>query len=285
MSDQPTWIPLEPTDDDFAWWRAHFVPPHVLWLWDDTPIPHADTVEIIARADLSTHHLISRIEMANAFTTWAIPNETISIVIDNGSWRSRLIPEQLAQARALQIQFKRGLCFPSLEGGSTLVLDQQVWSELTDQQRDTIIRNQLADWDDPVTLLCPEDAPAHIRIIANRFLQVEGANCFATAAYAATGDDTLLPRWIWEDELRRILTNAGWVESSGINPEPGDIIAIAIDGVFIHATYVIAPNRLLNKNGQTSFNPIRVIDLSTFRREWPDGETKILRRAPILRIA
>lgn len=279
MSEQPAWIQLAPTDEDFAWWRKHFVPEHVLWLWDDSPIPHADQVEIIPRADLRTHRLTSRIEMANAFITWAITSKTISIVIDDGHWRDLLSPEELDHARSLQIQLKRGLCFPSPLDGTTLVLDQRVWSELTDVQRNTIVRNQLADWDEPVTLPCPENAPAHIRSIANRFLMVEGANCFATVAYAVTGDDTFILRWIWQDELRRILTDAGYVESTDTTPESGDVMAISIDNVLVHAAFVIAPDRLLNKNGQSSFNPVWIIDFATLQREWPDGETIILRRA------
>lgn len=273
------WIPIEPTPSDFAWWREHFVPEYVLWLWDDTPIPHADSVEIIPRSALSTHPLTSDIVMANAFTTWAITKETVSIVIDDGGWRELLTLSELDHARSLQPRHKRGLCFPSPWDDDVLVLDQRLWSELTDTQRDTIIRNQLKDWDDPVTLPCPEDVPAHIRTVANRFLLVEGANCLATAAYAVTGDDTLVHRWLWQDEFRQILADAGWMESTATDPEPHDVITINIDGNIVHAAYVLAPDRLLNKNGQTSFNPVRIIDFATLQREWPDGEAQILRRA------
>ncbi len=281
------WIPIAPTEEDFAWWRTSFVPPQVLWLWDDTPIPCSDGAIIISSSELSSHAGTSPVHMANAFTLWAISKETHQVITDDGSWRASLTPTQLANARARQIRLGRGLCFPGewvprLESEAIdgrLVFDQRLWESMTDDEQRIVIQNQLILWDEPITLPVPEDAPTHIRNIANQFLHTEGVNCFALAVYGATQRESLLQRWVVTEDFLVELSDGGFVEQCSSDIIVGDILTFGTERGIIHAAYALGDDRFLNKNGQSMFNPVRIIDLATLHAEWPESDVKILRRA------
>lgn len=282
-----SWIPIAPTEADFAGWRERFVPDYVLWLWDDSPIPHSDVATVIPVSELHSHPLTSPVAMSNAFILWAISKETHQVVIEDGPWRASLTPAQLASARAQQMRLGRGLCFPgewvprlqreAIDG--RLVLDQQLWQSMSDDEQRTVIRDQLIDWDEPITLPIPGDVPAHIRKIANQFLPDEGVNCFAIAIYGATQSDSLLQRWLVTEDFLVELSDGGFVEQRSSDIVAGDILTFGTERGIIHAAYALGADRFLNKNGQSMFNPVRIIDLATLHAEWPESELSIWRQS------
>lgn len=141
-----------------------------------------------------------------------------------------------------------------------------------------MIRAELPDWDDELAYPVPEAMPVHQRGIANGFIQQEGVNCLAVAAYAITGRPGDLLQWLHPEEFLEILEQHGYAPSGGTEPQSGDVLTFSLEGAIVHAAYCLAPNRILNKSGQSSFNPVRIIDAPILRREWDDYRLMIYRR-------
>ncbi len=61
-----------------------------------------------------------------------------------------------------------------------------------------------------------------------------------------------------------------------------DIVIFEIEGKVIHAAWCVEHDRFLNKNAQSRFAPIRIVDwkmLDTdWLADWPDTTWKIYRR-------
>ncbi|MCA9833782.1 MAG: hypothetical protein KC435_07560 [Thermomicrobiales bacterium] len=263
------------------------MPSQVLWLWDDAPIPSSAAAIVIPSRELRSHPLTSPVAMSNAFILWAISKETQQVIIDDGSWRASLTSIQLADARAQQIRLGRGLCFPGEwvprlqreETDGRLVFDQRLWESMSDDEQRTVIQNQLIDWDEPITLPIPDGAPTHIRGVTNRFLPTEGVNCFAIAIYAATQRESLLHQWLVTEDFQTALSGNGFGERESSDIVAGDILTFATEMGIIHAAYALGADRFLNKNGQSMFNPVRIVDLATLQREWPESELSVWRRS------
>lgn len=263
-----------------------FVPECVLWFWDDAPIPGKNPTQVISASEISDHPITSKVEMANAFVLWAISKDTSRVILDDGSWFQSLTVDERLTARRMQVRLKRGHCVPAdwvprMQHESVddrLVLEQAMWAAMTDDERVNVIRNQLIDWDEPYTLPVPDNLPAHIAEFANRFVLEEGINCIAVAGFAATEDRSLLITWPPIDMFLNAISEAGYRKVGDSRPIANDVIAFSKDDTIIHAAYSLGNDRFVNKNGQSSFNPVRIIDEATLMKEWPDTSISIYRR-------
>lgn len=285
-------IPLKPTEDDFDWWISRFVPDNILWWWDDSSIPDEDrTMRVLNRAGYRNDPVISKIEYVNAFHTWAMPENVERIIIDDGRWVDALSDDERQRASELQVRFKRGLCIPQQRFGEDLpvpehvmfdgrvVLDQRMWASLPIEARRSVIESELADWDRDATYAVPEESPSHIAAIANAFVRNEGVNCFAVTAFALTADQDDLHRWMFPDAFKAIVENAGFKTTDEPTPLADDIVVFLNDERdVVHAAYVIQPDRILNKSGQSSFNPAAIVDFAELLGDWTEYTHAIFRR-------
>lgn len=263
----------------------------MLWLWDDAPLP-AGQIEpvVIPSTKLRKHPVTSDIRTVNAFLLWAISRDTRQVILDDGRWLASLGPDDRAAVREKQVTLNRGLCIPvervahgldSLEAATfrgKLVLDRALWQSLPEQVQRHIILTELPLWDDADVRPVPAGTPPHIAAIANRFILEEGINCLAVTTYAITEDAADLHRWLQTDEFDDVLRDHGYRETADGGPASGDVLAWYGDDGIVHACYVLGPDRVVNKSGQSSFNPIRIVDVATVEREWEEHRLVILRR-------
>lgn len=285
-------IPLKPSENDLLWWLNRFVPEFVLWWWDDSAIPNDFEVpRVLNRANCRHDPIIGDIRYVNAFHTWAMHEEVQKVIVDDGSWISSLSPDARRSASELQVRFSRGLCIPHQRFGEhpsfpeyacfdgRVVLDQSLWVSLTERAKRSVIQAELPDWDRDITYPVPEATAAHIANIANSFMLQEGVNCLAVVAYAVTGNRDDLHQWLLPDVFIGLLQSAGYSEINVAAPDANDIIVFKDDdGNIVHAAYTIQPDRILNKSGQTSFNPIAITDLASLREDWAEYRLVIQRR-------
>lgn len=266
------------------------MPGITLWLWDDAPIPNLHlAICILPREELRSDPVAGAIEMVNAFQLWAISEDAKQIILDDGSWLDSLSLDDRDGVCRKQIALNRGRCvpadrFPEFESqmeeatfDDRVVLNFQRWTNTSDANRRAVVLAELPDWDEPDAYIVPEAAPAHVLEIANRFHQQDGINCLSTVSYALTEDDSLFCTWMDQPVFRKVLKNTGYAPTAESLIISGDVVAFHDEQDIVHAAYALTPDRFLNKNGQSSFNPVKVIDLETLRAEWVDYSKVIYR--------
>lgn len=285
-------IDIAPTEEDLSHWIREFVPKQMLWYWDDDEIPnHELAARIVPREDISKHPDITDIHQVNAFHLWAMPEAVTKLVVDDGSWISSLSANQRSLASAKQVAFNRGLCISQYRfgdgvhfpdgaiSGETVVLDPDLWHSLPETARRKVIETELPEWDDSISFPIPESTSDHLKEIANRFILQQGVNCLSVTAYAITGNQDDLMQWMNRTDFARVLQTNGYTRTAEPYQAPGDVILFRdAEGNIVHAGYILQPNRLLNKNGQSSFNPITITDFQRLRDQWQDFTGQIYRQ-------
>lgn len=286
---------LTPTEEELQHWMRTFVPESMLWLWDDAPLPSSTvSPQMVPRAELRHHPVTGRIDIVNAFQLWAIPHDVRDVILDDGTWFASLDDSAKAEVRRKQAMLNRGLCIPvdrlsdvedivcSVTFNGRVVLDHSLWTSLSEETRRNVILTELPLWDDAATWPVPSGTPDHISEIANRFVLQDGVNCFSVAAYAVTADENDLMHWMQQERFQELIDANRYEVVAGPAIEPGDVLIFLDERLPVHAAYALTSERILNKSGQSSFNPIRVIEPAMLIQEWADYQIRILRRLPIL---
>lgn len=289
MNDRLT---LKPTEDDITWWMTYFVPNLMLWWWDGATIPNASHAgRVLDRVGARKDPLIGDIATVNTFHMWAMHENVENIIVDDGSWIGSLTEEERQHASELQVRFRRGLCIPLERFGTDVpipqsalydgrvVLDQSLWASLPESARRSVTESELADWDPDTTFRIPENTPQHVTAIANTFVLQEGVNCLSVTAFALTANREDLFQWMLPDDFSAILDESGYQRIDATVPTARDVLVFRDEeGTIVHAAYALQPDRILNKSGQTSFNPIAIVDLSELLGDWSPFEFEIYRR-------
>lgn len=274
-----------------AHWVREFVPTTTVWWWDDSPIPQPDSAQrIVERSDGRNDPIIGDIRHVNAYLQWRIPPELRRYVIDSDNWFSSLSEDQRLKVAAMQVRLGRGLCIdthrfggePDVPASSIsdgkVVLSRTLWDSLPLELRRNVILSELPLWDDNTTYSLSPDTPQHIREVANCFVLQEGINCLAVTAYAISRAPEHLNQWLFPDSFHKILNEFGYREHSAAEPRAGDVILFRDgDGNTVHAGYVLAEDRILNKSGQSWFNPIAIKTHKQLLEDWSAFKPAILR--------
>lgn len=283
---------LSPTEDNLQYWMHTFVPPQVLWYWDDSPLPLGPVrPSVVECAVARQHQSTAAIEMVNAFHLWSRDDAVQQIIVDDDAWLPSLSAADRTRVRAAQVKWNRGLCVPrdrfpiasaSLDEATfdgNVVLDNDLWSELPESVRRAVILTELPLWDDADIQDVPPGCAEHIAAIANTFVQQEGINCLAVTSYALTGSRTDLHQWMQPEQLLQILRTYGYQEHATGEHRAGDVLAWYSGSDLIHASFVLEPDRVLNKSGQSSFNPIRIVNCTLLQRDWKGYRRVTFRRS------
>lgn len=282
---------ITPTVERVRQWMDEFVPPLALWFREDAPLPDSSvSPDVHPRSVLRTHPAIDSIEYTNAYHLWKIDSSATRFVIDDGRWIESLTDTDRAHVLEAQVRFRRGLVIDRERGagfeeemsrgliGGHVVLWRALWEGVSSEARRQIVLAELSDWDDDVALPVPDNLPPHIASIANGYPEIEGMNCLSTTAYCLTAEESTLRQWLWQQEFHAILRAHGYVPVKTDDWRSGDVIVFQQDGQTIHAAYCLVDGSMLNKNGQSSFNPIKVIGAETLVAEWPECDVVVYRR-------
>jgi hypothetical protein len=248
----------------------------------------------MSRADYLAHSTFQDILYVNAYLHWQMPPEVTRLIVSGPDWIARLGAEVRRRVLERQVALRRGLVFPrdsfatlpdALEAfvvGNDVVLCHAAWDALPDDLRRQVLLREQARWDDVACFPAPDDAPEHIRAIANTFGQPDGANCLSTTAYCVTGQAWLRDLWLFQPAFRDLIARHGYLPAPDCSPCPDDVVTFEVEDVIIHAAYCLGDDRFINKNGQSRFNPIRIVDWAMLRAGWPEAAVVTHRRQPAL---
>ena len=289
---------MNPTKEQVSNWIENFVPKIDLFFVQEDDLDrlteHLHEVLVVPRKEFFDHNSYKQIQYVNSYMYWSISRDVQYVIVAEPNWITKL-PIQMKRALLFkQYKVGRGLVFPMSilpssssnpeeyifeeEGEKLVIIQRKMWNELPFEVKEHAIQAYAQLWDDWNCYDVPEQTPEHIKKYANNFSTVQGSNCFAATLFAVTGQDWMIGEWVYPDTLLDGLQRAKLFE---INDEiqPGDVITWVDDEENIqHASYHINNHYFFNKNGQTFFNPWKILHWDQLNEEWGQYKTKVYRK-------
>ncbi|UTT42262.1 hypothetical protein [Exiguobacterium aurantiacum] len=279
-------ISLSPTEEVVQVWVASMVPSMDLFMADERLVTQLGTqasVLIIPRAEFDAHPSYRDVRVANAYTYWTIDREVPYVLHAPPRWMETLTPEMRRDVLTYQVQVGRGLVFPVsddmfIDQSSSvvmwddtphLVLHRSVWQTMTDATRRRLTMTYAGAWEEWTTSPIPPTCPDHVKRLANTFPVNSGSNCLAATLFAVTGEDWIASQWVHPGTFLQTLGQADYAQVETEIRESGDVLTFVDEaGRIQHATYCIGNGLFFNKNGQTLFNPWKLIQERDLFEAW-----------------
>ena len=282
---------IRPDQGTLQQWAEKMVPARDVWYWDDS-LADIDISgqKLLDRREYLDHPTYSGIEYVNAYCHWCIPAKVQMVLVSDPEWIRLLTVDDRKRVLAGQVELDRGLIFPRTHFdsvpeallphgvGEKIVISRAAWMSLEKADQYTALKREALLWDDGDCLPVPNAVPEHIKLVANSYGDTHGANCLSTTAFCISGDEPIRLQWIFQPAFIEILDEHGFRPSDDKTPSDGDAVAFSSDTTVVHAAYCVADNRFVNKNGQSMFNPVRIVNRATLDADWSDRDVTVYRR-------
>lgn len=284
-----TMITIQPSTFTLKRWADLLTPPNDVWYWHESlaDIDSRDQPLLDRREYLNTYADISYV---NAFWHWRMPKDVQQVLVTEPGWIGSLAETDRSRVLASQIGLDRGLIFPRSHFdhlpasllpyaiGERIVISRAAWKSLNEVDQFTALKREMLLWDDTDCFSLPENAPNHIRQIANAYGDEHGTNCLSTTVFCVTGWEDLHRKWMHQPEFLEIIAKLEYEHILTETIEPGVVITFSDNGTVVHAAYCVAPDRFVNKNGQSMFNPVRIVNHAMLSADWADQDVAIHRQ-------
>lgn len=289
-------IPLMPTEEVVRAWMRSMVPPMDLFMADESLVALLGTyanVLIVPRAEFDVHPSYRDIRLANAYTYWTIDREAAFVLHAPPGWIATLPPAVRSELLTYQVTVGRGLVFPAADmeidslatsivtvnGVPYLILHQSAFQVMPDEMRRQLTFEYAKAWDEWTASSIPGTCPDHVRRFANTFPVTSGSNCLAATLFAVTGAEWMATQWVHPGTFLQTLGQAGYMRTDSGLTERGDVLTFVDEaGRVQHATYCIGAGIFFNKNGQTLFNPWKLIQQHELFEAWGNYTCHTYRR-------
>ncbi|MDP4553497.1 NlpC/P60 family protein [Alkalihalobacillus macyae] len=144
--------------------------------------------------------------------------------------------------------------------------------------KEDVITKYALLWEDWKCREIPDDTPEHVREYANMFTVDSGSNCLSSTLFAVTKQDWIIKEWVHPETFINTIERAGYSLTTE-RIRNGDLITWENDkNVVQHATYYIGNDLYFNKNGQTFFNPWKIVNSSELNEQWRHYKKKVYRK-------
>lgn len=268
-----------------AVWIQTFVPELDLFFLEDSDLAIYKTdlaaVLVVPREEFMAHPLYRRLELANSYQYWNIAEQLSHVIVAQPEWIERMPPEKKSRLLKSQAESGRGLLFPAallpgvpadsiveLDGADVVVLQSSYWQRLALPVKERFLAAYALEWDTADCHPFPKSAPLHLQGFANRYSAAHGSNCLSATLFAISGQAWIAHEWVHPETFLQGLRQYGYKPYEK-EAENGDVVIWAnAEGTVQHASYCLGDGLYFNKNGQTFFNPWKVIDRVELDREW-----------------
>lgn len=290
---------IQPTKENISHWIRQHVPEMDLFFVEDQDLDslgeYLDGTLVIPRREFFNHASYNQIHFVNSYEYWRISEKAQYIIVAPSNWITTLTALKRRELLSIQVQMGKGLLFPlsyfpsesevpeehivACQGKDFVVVRHNMWSKLPYKSKEQVMYEHARNWDDWNCYAVPNHAPAHIKKFANQFSIVSGSNCLGTVLFAITCQEWLLNEWVHPDTFRIGLKLANYVL---IDDEirDGDVIVWIDDNDRVqHATYYLGNQLFFNKDGQSFYNPRKIVDMNELKETWNKYNMKVYRRA------
>lgn len=291
---------IQPTKAQLVHWIDNYVPEKDVYFIEAQDLnvfdPYLTGALVMPRKEYFQHPSYNTIQLINSFTYWRISKTVEYVIVAPPSWITGL-PKLVRRALlAIQVKVCRGLIFPLsvfstaevvpqeyiLEDNSeqAVVIQRDMWEKLPHAIKEHVIKGYAQLWDRWTCLEIPEQTPDHIRRYANSFSVISGSNCLATALFAITEEDWIVHEWMHPDTFEHGLKRANYVLVEDEIRETDVAVWVNADHVIVHGSYHIGNKLFFNKEGQTYFNPWKIVHLDELLNEWQPYKMRVYRKIP-----
>ena len=287
---------IVPSNEHINSWIQQYVPELDFFFIKESDLLELDKflfeVLIIPKNEFFKHNSYNDIQMVNSYEFWSIANDVQYIIVAKSEWFNKLPKDQKNMLNKRQVEINRGLVLPLNNTNSNIsddhlviqnnktyiVIQSKMWNSLSYQLKAEMLLEYAKKWDSWSCSELSEKAPIHLKQFANTFPYKAGSNCLSATLFAATQHEWKIHEWVHPQTFLEGIKKAGYLIHEG-DVEDTDIITwINTEGVIQHASYCIGDKLFFNKNGQTFFNPWKIVEWTKLNEEWKKFNTRIYRK-------
>lgn len=295
-------IQLHPTKEQITHWISAYVPEKDFFFMKEKDLSYfknyLNETLVIPIVEFLNHASYRTIQFANSYEHWNISKEIAYVIVAQSDWINKLEPKEIERLLLSQVEVGRGLIVPTelisdltiipkehivKKGGENhVVIQHDMWNKLPMTAREQIINSYALEWDSWNSLEVPAETPAHIKKYANTFSTESGANCLAATLYAISTSpikqEWIIHEWIHQQTFIKRIVHAGY-ERSDDEFQADDVVTWVNEaGIIQHASYYLGNNLFFNKNGQTFFNPWKIVHWDELKDEWKRYDVQSYRK-------
>ena len=285
-------IRIQPTQQQFLQWTENYVPEKDLFFLREGDLAAYENelsgTLLFPKSEFFKHSSYNGIQMVNSYMYWNISQNVDYVIVAHPEWIVSLPRDKREAIFKLQVEMGRGLIgslsyladddlFPKeyvveVDGERIGVLQRMMWLSLSPELKEEIISRTARLYDKWTSKPASARLPAHLKKYANSFSTEPGANCLAATLYAISGqpevEEWIIHEWVHEETFTRKITQAGYLKIDE-QAKAGDVVSWVNEETIIqHAAYCIDGQLFFNKNGQTFFNPWKIVEWDELKEEW-----------------
>lgn len=295
-------IKINPADKQLKVWADTYVPERDIFFLRDQDLQtfghNLTSVLVMPRDEFIRHSSYSSIQSVNSYETFWVLRDAKYVIIAQPVWIGSLSGEDRIKLLSIQRLLGRGLILPIsyfpdpeilpkefiiIESDQPyVVLQHEMWQGLPYDMKAEALKAYSAEWDGMDSYEPPANLPVHLKEYANSYPSKSGANCLAAVLYAISSDPVkskwIIQEWTHQETFKMGLKNEGYTESLDELVE-GDVVTwVDSNEVIQHAAYYLGNELFFNKNGQTFFNPWKIVHRDELEEEWGKYTTNAYRR-------
>lgn len=271
----------------------------VLHSWMDCYVPEKDLfflskerlgyeidftdVLLMPKEEFYNHSTYRQVNYVNSYEYWNIKNVDYVIIADK-EWIETIPEEQKRFLLNAQVQSGRGLVFPvtfvhdlaeipaSYVIDGDVILQRFMWEKLNKSCKEQILTTLVYEWwDRGECEQPPESLPDYLKPYANSFASSQGANCLAAVLFAISKGKQkwFIYEWIHQKTFLEKLKQYHYEELLTDELHQEDVVIWTDEnGIIQHAAYHLGEELYFNKDGQTIFNPWKILSKEQLYKEW-----------------
>ncbi|MGR3764543.1 hypothetical protein [Rossellomorea sp. NS-SX7] len=291
-------INIQPTPDTIDYWINAFVPEKDLFFLPAKEFEHfkeyIDTALVIPRQEFFNHATYKQIQLNNSYQYWNISVEVDYILVVTPDWVKSLTPDKKEFLFHIQKEVGRGLIYPisysaldssipkehiiEVDGEHFIILQKAMWKEIPYDIRKNLMVEFAQQWEKWDSCHYPLEAPTFLKKIANTFPTSSGGNCLSATLFAVSQQEWIINEWVHPETFKQGLKSRNYTQTLIQGIQKGDVVIWEnSDGEIQHASFCIGNDLFFNKNGQTFFNPWKVVGFAELTEIWGDYNMKIFR--------
>lgn len=297
------YVQIQPLQEQMDAWIKNFVPEKDLFFLEEPDLlsfrSDLQSTLVMPRDEFFNHSSYNGIQWVNSYMYWNISKDAQFVLVAQPDWITSLAMSKKEKLFNIQQKLGRGLIGPlsflseitafpkeyifNVNDEQFVSIQKSMWMKLPTAYQEEIMITYAQQYDEWTAMAHPAKMPVHLKKYANTFSMEPGANCLAATLYAISADpekdEWKVHEWIHDGTFAEGLKNAGFSPTDE-KFQKGDVVAWVNESEIIqHAAYCIEDQLFFNKNGQTFFNPWKIVHWDELKEEWKRYTPRIYRKS------
>ncbi|HEY4601547.1 MAG TPA: hypothetical protein VIG73_09810 [Cerasibacillus sp.] len=276
---------IRPTKENLQKWMEIYVPEKDLFFLSKDKLNEVNVSDVLLMPadEFFKHSTFKQINYVNSYLYWNIKNVHYVIIAEK-NWIESISAEEQKLIFNSQIQCGRGLVIPvtfvdELEKipsnyivNQNIIIQRAMWELLDDVVKEQLLNRMVYEWwDNGDCEVPPNKLSSFLKPFANTFSNRQGANCLAAVLFAVSNGKPkwLIYEWIYQKTFIETLNRYNYDVFSGEGIQDDDVVVWQDkNGIIQHAAYHIGDGLYFNKDGQTIFNPWKILKEEQLYKDW-----------------